>query len=188
MDKIKRHPLWSVWMGMKQRCFNKNNKSYKYYGGRGITVCDRWLESLSNFVEDMGERPEGYTLERINVNGDYCPDNCKWASWSEQMRNRRAFGMPPKSEEHKRKISLANKGKTGEKSSFWGRKHSDETKALMSKKAKDKTVYTFSHDIHGVEVCTRSELIEKYNLNDSNMSMLLSGKYKSHKGWKLCKK
>jgi hypothetical protein len=170
---------------MRNRCNNPNNKSYKYYGGRGIEVCERWGDFL-DFIEDMGERPIGYTLERIDVDGNYEPSNCKWATWSEQVKNRRKYKYPPKSDEHKRKIGLASSKRKGELASMWGKTHTSETKEKMSEKAKDKTIYKFKHNVHGVEECTRSELISKYNLNDSNMSMLISGKYKTHKGWSLC--
>jgi len=78
-----------MWKGILTRCYNSNNKSYKYYGKKGIKMCKRWRHSYDNFASDMGERPEGTSIDRIDSNGNYEPGNCKWSTPTEQTQNRR---------------------------------------------------------------------------------------------------
>jgi len=83
-------PEYQAWQDMKRRCYDKKRKSFKSYGARGIIVCDRWLNSFDNFINDLGERPSNeYSLDRIDNNGNYEPSNCKWSLNIDQQRNKR---------------------------------------------------------------------------------------------------
>lgn len=100
VDRVtaKEHPLYNSWRGMADRCLSENSPKYQKYGGRGIKICERWRppHGFWNFVEDMGPKPSYkktpagvavYSLDRIDVNGDYCPENCRWATQTQQMNN-----------------------------------------------------------------------------------------------------
>lgn len=92
-----RHSEYSAWAGMKRRCNNPKNVDFKDYGGRGIMVCDRWRDSFNAFLTDMGRKPSPkHSIDRINVDGNYEPSNCRWATPLEQRSNRRDAGHRPK--------------------------------------------------------------------------------------------
>ncbi len=86
--QLSKTPEYIIWKAMKARCKNVNNK---YYGGKGVTVCDRWVNSFENFIQDMGKMPEGYSIDRINSDGNYEPSNCRWADKDTQIKNRKNY-------------------------------------------------------------------------------------------------
>jgi hypothetical protein len=83
-----RTPAWRSYHAMMTRCYNERQRTYQQYGGRGITVCDRWRAGFEFFYADMGDRPDGMTLDRLDVNAGYSPSNCRWATDDEQVNNK----------------------------------------------------------------------------------------------------
>jgi ribosomal protein S16 len=77
------------WLSARKRCFDPKGDKFKFYGGRGITICEEWRDDYAAFLRDMGERPPGTTLDRIDTNGNYEPGNCRWATMEVQIKNRR---------------------------------------------------------------------------------------------------
>jgi hypothetical protein len=120
---MKNNYLYYTWSNIKQRCYNKKHPSYKYYGARGIKVCDRWINNFDIFSQDMGEKPnKDYSIDRINNDGNYEPSNCRWATKSQQQLNKRA-----RTEEHKKNIGLTKIG-----NQYWiGKKHKEDSKLKM---------------------------------------------------------
>lgn len=120
-------PEYEVWCNMKKRCYNKRVRSFKHYGGRGITVCTEWRDSFEQFYADMGPRPPGLMIERKDNSLGYSKDNCIWATDTEQSRNRRCVVMS---------VELAREAKSvrdsGRNLSAWAREHNVSKAAARS--------------------------------------------------------
>lgn len=111
-----RHPLYVTWAAMKQRCHNPEARGYQWYGKKGIVVCQRWAHSFADFVRDMGPRPDATTLDRIDSDGNYEPDNCRWGTRAQQQATQRIrrgseHGRAKLDEVHLRRVRwLASQG------------------------------------------------------------------------------
>ena len=111
---LRQHPLYGTWKSMKARCYCKSASNYPRYGGRGITVCERWRDDFAAFLADMGEKPSAnHSLERIDNEGPYSPQNCRWATAKEQTKNRRKYVMPNKQGEKHPLAKLSNEDAEG---------------------------------------------------------------------------
>lgn len=93
-------PEYRIWLGIKRRCYDTKYKDYPNWGGRGIKVCDRWLHSFEMFLQDMGNRPEGFTIDRLDPNKNYSPENCRWATLQEQGGENKRSNIPVTVGEH----------------------------------------------------------------------------------------
>lgn len=120
---------YRAWNLMKRRCYNKNDDSYSLYGGRGIKVCERWKESFANFLEDMGKKPKGFSLDRIDADKDYSPENCRWADWWTQQRNRRNNRVVPCIKKHRRKFLLIMQNGN----QFFNKLYNTEEEAILAR-------------------------------------------------------
>lgn len=137
----KSHPLYYTHRNLLSRCYNKNQPKYRYYGGRGIRVCDRWLEpnrGFLNFARDMGPKPSPkHSIDRIDVNGDYEPSNCRWATHYVQMANTTASSGVPGVSWHKQRNKWRSRIKVNARDIHLGLFDTKEEAA----KARQKYVY-----------------------------------------------
>ena len=148
LDPILKHPLGARWKQMIQRCCNPSNKNYSSYGGRGIKVSESW-RTFENFAFDMGIPEPGMTLERINNDGDYCKENCRWAARLEQRHNQRIHRNAIILEHEGRKLSLKD----------WSKELGIDYQTLLRRKSVGKT----TKEILKKEVCHSKWLNRREN-------------------------
>ena len=121
---LERSKEYASWLNMKQRCLNPKSTAWENYGGRGISICNEWLNSFVTFYEDMGKCPDGLTLDRIDVNGNYEPSNCKWSTVSEQNFNQGVKGVSFDNTKQKWIVMFGNK--------YYGA-YKDKTQAIRTR-------------------------------------------------------
>ncbi len=126
-------PTYHTWVGMTQRCSNPTHKDYENYGGRGISVCDKW-KTFSGFLEDMGEKPAGTSIDRIDVDGNYCVENCRWANKFTQANNRSSNRILTLNGESKTMAEWSRKLEISQSSLSDRLKHNTEEDALSKNK------------------------------------------------------
>ena len=173
----KLHPIeYRTWKGMRARCYAPCNRNTGNYQKDGICVCERW-NSFENFFNDMGERPEGYTLDRINPKENYSPENCRWASWETQAKNRNLFN-----------INITYKGET-KCLKDWSKEYNINYTTLIARMKKFKNL-SFEEILNYEDprtakiewqgnLYTRDELCSLYNIPKQNFYDRI------HKGWSL---
>jgi hypothetical protein len=117
---VKYKPEYQCWQSMKSRCLNPDLKGYKYWGGRGIEICPQWQGDggFIQFITDMGRRPEGRSLDRINVEGNYTPENCRWGTSRQQAKNQRRNYTPEELDELRKKALEQNPDLAGNATEF----------------------------------------------------------------------
>lgn len=168
--------IYAIWLGILSRCRNKNNIYYNYYGGRGITVCDRWLK-FENFLKDMGDRPNGMSIDRIDVNGNYEKSNCRWATWKEQANNKRTNTFLTFNNKTQTLAMWANETGINAETIAYRLKNKwtiDSALTTAVRGSVDSPLST--HVTYQGEIFSLTELAEKYGLNRGTLSnRLVSG-------------
>jgi len=147
--------LRNIWRGMVDRCYNTANKSYCHYGGRGISVCERWRKSFDSFFIDIGERPSpDYSIDRIDNDGDYEPSNCRWATRSVQAHNIRPRSITG----HKNVYLIIPSGEYAvsmdkDKVRFYGGRFNTLEEAIVCRQELEKKLYGEPMSLKGLRQC-----------------------------------